>query len=366
MNLNGAVQRFVPLVIASAATTLSPADAPKLKVGSVAPPVKVSAWMQGTPVKSFEKGKVYVVEFWATWCGPCVESMPHLTKLATRYKGKATFTGVDVWEDTPGSKVSKAVPAVKKFLKDNPGRIGYNVAVDGKAAFMATNWLQAAGQDGIPCAFIVDQHGKIAWIGHPMDGLEDVLPKVIANKFDPVAYAKSRPKAENAQPDFDPLMSAISGKDFAGIIKAVDKMQKQDPKFGRFLEPYRTAAIAGTDLPAATAIVEKLIADKKDEDVRMTGVAMLNIEDQPKDYYRLAIKALEAPPVLQNDDALVSYEGLLGRAYAKVADPAKAIEHYQRAIDAGKRSKTPAALLKMYQDELEKAKQTLPPVSPQG
>src|SRR6266487_2199320 len=53
----------------------------KLKIGDPAPAFKVSKWLQGTEVKSFEKGKVYVVEFWSTWCGPCIVMMPHMSEL---------------------------------------------------------------------------------------------------------------------------------------------------------------------------------------------------------------------------------------------------------------------------------------------
>src|SRR5437016_6214034 len=62
--------------------------AAKLSVGDPAPKLQVSKWVQGDPVKEFSKDNVYVVEFWATWCGPCRESIPHLNEVYKKYKDK--------------------------------------------------------------------------------------------------------------------------------------------------------------------------------------------------------------------------------------------------------------------------------------
>src|SRR5437588_12539911 len=57
-----------------------------LSVGDPAPKLQVKEFVKGDPVKELEKGKVYVVEFWATWCGPCRATIPHLTELAKEHK----------------------------------------------------------------------------------------------------------------------------------------------------------------------------------------------------------------------------------------------------------------------------------------
>ena len=65
-------------------------------------------WLKGTPIQGFERGRVYVVEFWATWCGPCIAAMPHLSRVADKYKRRVTVIGVDVMEKAPSMKKLKA------------------------------------------------------------------------------------------------------------------------------------------------------------------------------------------------------------------------------------------------------------------
>ncbi|MCX6360069.1 MAG: CAP domain-containing protein [Armatimonadetes bacterium] len=146
-----------------------------LAVGSPAPPMAVRTWVKGKPIQTLEPGKTYVVEFWATWCGPCVSSIPHVTQLAKQYAGKVTFAGVAVWE------TGDALRKVMAFVSKMGARMGYNVAVDTQSGAMASTWMKAAGQDGIPCAFIISKEGRIAWIGHPMR-MEKPLADVVAGR----------------------------------------------------------------------------------------------------------------------------------------------------------------------------------------
>src|SRR5437762_6606240 len=140
------------------------AAAERLGIGDPDPKLEVKEFVKGDPVKQFDKGKTYVVEFWATWCGPCRTSIPHVTELQKKHKD-VVFIGVSVWErDQSG---------VKPFVKEMGDKMDYRVAMDdvaegakGNEGKMAKNWMTAAEQDGIPAAFIVNGEGKVAWIGH--------------------------------------------------------------------------------------------------------------------------------------------------------------------------------------------------------
>jgi thiol-disulfide isomerase/thioredoxin len=151
---------------------------PSVNIGDSAPPLRLRSWLKGVPVQSFEKGTVYVVEFWATWCGPCKAEMPHLSALAREYKDKVTFIGIDVYE-----KRTTSLEKIKAFVDSMGNRMDYEVAAE-DSNFMAAGWLDASGEQvkGIPRSFVVNADGRLAWIGHPSK-LSEVLPKIVNNTW---------------------------------------------------------------------------------------------------------------------------------------------------------------------------------------
>ncbi|MBY0112630.1 MAG: redoxin family protein [Phycisphaerales bacterium] len=153
-----------------------PQDKPKnnkvLEVGSPAPRFEPDAWIKGQSVSGFEKGKVYVVEFWATWCGPCRESIPHLTKIQKDNKELIVIGMASYERQGKGSGQDTRRANVEKFVKDQGDKMDYRVAFETDDQ-VGQAWMDAAKRDGIPTAFIVDGEGKIAYIGSPMSGSFD-------------------------------------------------------------------------------------------------------------------------------------------------------------------------------------------------
>lgn len=194
----------------------------KLKVGDKAPAIQVEKWLQGDEIKEFKKDHAYVVEFWATWCGPCVAAMPHMSKMSKQYKdANIHFVGVNVWEQYDAGTLEK----VTKFVKDQGPRLTYNVAYDGPGTKMAESYMKAAGQNGIPCAFLVDREGKIAWIGHPMM-LDLPLDMMAKGTWDSVKGPEAVKKADKAM---EAIFEKANDDDFEGAIAAFDAFAKEYP-----------------------------------------------------------------------------------------------------------------------------------------
>lgn len=188
-------------------------ELPELFIGSNAPELQIAKYVKGDSVQQFEEGKVYVVEFWATWCGPCIAAFPHLSELQAEYKDKAQFIGVNVWEGVEDQ--AERIDKVENFVEEQGDRMSYTVAVENGSA-MADTWMKPAGQNGIPAAFIVDGKGKIAWVGHPMN-MDDSLESVIEGDFNADQAIKDYKKQSIMMAGYRQFMNGIraQGDDFA-------------------------------------------------------------------------------------------------------------------------------------------------------
>lgn len=191
-----------------------------LKMGDPAPEFKVTQWFKGDPVTLDEKG-TYIVECWATWCGPCIAAFPHLSEIAEANKGKITVIGVNVWE-------RKSPEEVKAFVEKQGDKMKYLVAADGDKV-IENQWLRAAGRTGIPCAFVVNK-GKVAWIGHPGRLDQPSLDSIIDGTFDLEAFAKQEEIEKAFRTSFsERVIPLLRKKDIEAAVSELEKMKKDFP-----------------------------------------------------------------------------------------------------------------------------------------
>ena len=161
------VSAFVSALVAS---TAAPAVAAEL--GDPAAPLAIKEWAKGKAVDVKDGKNIYVVEFWATWCPPCRMSIPHLTEIQKNFKAKGVVV-VGISDEKSET--------VQAFVKKMGDKMDYTVAIDDSRK-TSKGYMTAYAQNGIPHSFIVGKDGKVAWHGHPMDGLDKALEKLTAAK----------------------------------------------------------------------------------------------------------------------------------------------------------------------------------------
>jgi len=208
------IHRLLASVLSLAIVPLALGQQSKLRVGDPAPALSVDEWVNGEGPGSLDNEKVYVVEFWATWCGPCRQSIPHLNELHEQFSGKG-LTILGISDEKPET--------VKPWVQSKGSGMSYQVGIDSDKS-MNQAWMEAAGQKGIPCAFVVGKTGKIVYIGHPLDPQFDKTVKAaLSGRFDPQLQAKAKPIVDAAR-------RAAKVKNWREAYRFYDEALALDPK----------------------------------------------------------------------------------------------------------------------------------------
>lgn len=153
-----------------------------LGVGDEAPAIKTYEWLKGDglPNGTLPKGSVYIIEFTATWCKPCIAAIPHLSSLADKYRNKAKLLSFFVQEPRGNNDIGgnyAHVNRVRSFVEKRKGKMKYAVALDALDKTMEDSWLKVTGSRAIPRTIVVDKDGYIAWIGST--SLHNTVDKVV-------------------------------------------------------------------------------------------------------------------------------------------------------------------------------------------
>lgn len=322
------------LALLAAGLLAVPALAGGLELGDPAPALDVQ-WVKGTPVPALSADGVYVVEFWATWCGPCKKSIPHLSELQAKYADKVTFIGVSVWE--------KDQAKVAPFVETMGDKMAYRVAMDrveGDKGAMASSWMEAAGQKGIPAAFIV-QAGRIAWIGHPGD-MDETLAEVVAGTWDIAAAKVKMEQAEKGEKLFIAAQEAAQAGKWDEALARSDELIAQAPHMEVYIGPLRLAALLGLGrFDVASAYGQAFLTGVgKDNAQALNALAWMIVDPEAK-YAQRDLKLAFAAATRANELTEGKEPGILdtlAKVHFDMGEVEKAIEIQQKAVELAKGS----------------------------
>ena len=246
----------------------------ELVIGDAAPPISIAKWVKGDPVEGFTSDKVYVVEFWATWCGPCLASMPHIASLQTEYGDKVTFIGVTAEDE---DEVSEFMGQNARGGKLWSEVLTYTIALDKDRQTNAA-YMQAAGQNGIPWAFIVGKSGKVEWIGHPAS-IDKPLEQVVDGTWDVekarTVFMAERESAEMMQKIGPKIQAALQKGDFKTGVALIDQLIEKFPENGEFKQARFQFLLKGEMFDEANKAAEDLIKASNENAQELSQLAWI-------------------------------------------------------------------------------------------
>jgi thiol-disulfide isomerase/thioredoxin len=201
------------------------------QVGDQAPAIKVAKWVGGRapvlPGQPEAEKHIFLIEFWATWCRPCLESIPHLAGLHRKHeKDGLVVIGLSNEEHQ----------TIEEFIaKKKKQKMPYYVASYDE---MSTTAAWTEDIPSIPHSFLVDRTGTVVWQGNPLaeaKAMDQAIADLLAGKFDLPAAKLAAITARKFNKLMSELQPAYVARDKEKVFQLLDQMIDLRPDE---LQPY--------------------------------------------------------------------------------------------------------------------------------
>lgn len=141
-----------------------------IKVNEKAPPINITDWIENVPSDKNLSDKYIVLEFWATWCGPCIAAVPHMNKIQQEFNQKDLYYI---------SITDESIEKVERTLK----RIDFkSIVVTDLTTKTQINFGDGIkGLEAFPLTVLIDKSGVVKWIGEPKDLNPTIMSVFLSN-----------------------------------------------------------------------------------------------------------------------------------------------------------------------------------------
>ncbi len=323
-----------PTVPAAASRTLS--------IGDDAPAFTSLKWLAGNPIDlaaapttdpAPESGHVTVIAFWSAWSSASREAIGVLGRLQRKFESDGVrVAAVCVW---PRDKNEDCSTLVTKWSPRWP--VSFGVDSSGE---VARKWLDAASRTTVPMAFVIDQSGKIAWIGSPFEGLAPITERAVKGTLN--ADSTRRQLARTARLD------ELAGKNMVpAALLLTEELIADDPELFGYLAGFKFRLLLrqfSSPLQAFSFARDAMATHLKDNPEELNALANAVLDHRDRDVSLALDAARRAAKLLDTlNDPDASVLDTLARAQFEHGDANAAADTQAKAValaDEGRMKKT--------------------------